>query len=38
LKAAYTAKFESDSYVRIRNLKSREEIVTGAGDVANHLG
>ena len=38
LKATYTAKFESDSYVRIRNLKSREEIVTGANDVANHLG
>jgi histidyl-tRNA synthetase len=38
LKAIYTAKFESDSYVRIRNLKSREEIVTGVGDVANHLG
>jgi histidyl-tRNA synthetase len=37
LKATYTAKFESDSYVRIRNLKSREEIVAGAGDVANHL-
>jgi histidyl-tRNA synthetase len=38
LKATCTAKFESDSYVRIRNLKSREEIVTGAFDVANHLG
>jgi histidyl-tRNA synthetase len=38
LKATYTAKFESDSYVRVRNLKSREEIVAGAGDVANHLG
>ncbi len=38
LKATYTAKFESDSYVRIRNLKSREEVVTGAFDVANHLG
>ncbi len=38
LKATYTAKFESDSYVRIRNLKSREEIVAGADDVANHLG
>jgi histidyl-tRNA synthetase len=38
LKATYTAKFESDSYVRIRKLTSREEIVTGAGDVANHLG
>jgi len=38
LKASYSAKFESDSYVRIRNLKSREEIVAGADDVANHLG
>jgi histidyl-tRNA synthetase len=38
LKAVYTAKFEGDSYVRIRNLKSREEVVTGAFDVANHLG
>jgi histidyl-tRNA synthetase len=38
LKATYSAKFESDSYVRIRNLKSREEIVAGADDVANHLG
>jgi histidyl-tRNA synthetase len=38
LKATYTAKFESDSYVRIRNLKSREEIVAGANDVTNHLG
>jgi histidyl-tRNA synthetase len=38
LKATYTAKFEGDSYVRVRNLKSREEIVTGAFDVANHLG
>jgi histidyl-tRNA synthetase len=38
LKATYTAKFDSDSYVRIRNLKSRDEIVAGANDVANHLG
>ncbi len=38
LKAVYTAKFEGDSYVRVRNLKSREEIVTGAFDVSNHLG
>jgi histidyl-tRNA synthetase len=38
LKATYTAKFESDSYVRVRNLQSREEIVAGANDVANHLG
>ena len=38
LKTTFTAKFESDAYVRIRNLKSREEIVAGANDVANHLG
>ena len=38
LKATHTAKFESDSYVRVRNLQSREEIVAGANDVANHLG
>jgi histidyl-tRNA synthetase len=38
LKATYTAKFESDSYVRIRNSKTRAEVVAGANDVANHLG
>ena len=37
LKAAFTAKVESESYVRIRNLKSRDEIVVGFADVANHL-
>jgi histidyl-tRNA synthetase len=37
LKAAFTAKLESDSYVRIRNTKSREEIVAGFADAANHL-
>ncbi len=37
LKTAFTAKLESDSYVRIRNLKSRDEVVAGASDVANHL-
>jgi histidyl-tRNA synthetase len=37
LKAAFTAKLESDSYVRIRNLKSRDEIVAGFADAANHL-
>ena len=37
LKAAFTAKVESESYVRIRNLKSRDEIVTGFADTANHL-
>jgi hypothetical protein len=28
---------ESESYVRIRNLKSRVEIVAGFADAANHL-
>jgi histidyl-tRNA synthetase len=37
LKAAFTARLESESYVRIRNMKSRDEVVAGAGDVANHL-
>jgi histidyl-tRNA synthetase len=37
LKAAFTAKVESESYVRIRNLKSSEEIVTGFADAVNHL-
>jgi len=38
LKAGFTARVESDDYVRIRNQKSREEIVAGFADVANHLG
>jgi histidyl-tRNA synthetase len=38
LKAGYTARVESDDYVRIRNLKTREEIVAGFADVPNHLG
>ena len=38
LKAGFTARVESDDYVRIRNLKTREEIVAGFADVANHLG
>jgi histidyl-tRNA synthetase len=37
LKARFTAKLESESYVRIRNLKSRDEVVAGMGDVTNHL-
>jgi histidyl-tRNA synthetase len=37
LKAAFTAKVESESYVRIRNLKSRDEITAGFADTANHL-
>jgi histidyl-tRNA synthetase len=38
LKVAHTVRLESDSYARIRNLKTREEVVAGANDVANHLG
>jgi histidyl-tRNA synthetase len=37
LKASFTAKVESESYVRIRNLKSRDEITAGFADTANHL-
>lgn len=37
MKAAFTAKLESESYVRIRNSKSRDEIVAGFADAANHL-
>ena len=38
LKAAHTARLENDAYVRIRNSKSRDEIVTGLEGAANHLG
>jgi histidyl-tRNA synthetase len=38
LKVARTARLDNDSYVRIRNLKTRDEVVTGVADVANHLG
>jgi histidyl-tRNA synthetase len=37
LKATFTAKLDSGSYVRIRNLKTREEVVAGVNDAANHL-
>jgi histidyl-tRNA synthetase len=37
LKVAHTVKMESDAYVRIRNFKTRDEVVAGANDVANHL-
>ncbi|HVU28456.1 MAG TPA: histidine--tRNA ligase [Verrucomicrobiae bacterium] len=37
LKASFTARLESDAHVRIRNLKTRAEVVAGFGDVANHL-
>ena len=38
LKVAHTVRVESDAYVRIRKLKTRDEIVAGFADVANHLG
>jgi histidyl-tRNA synthetase len=37
LKAAHIVKAEADSTVRIRNLKTREEVVSGAADVAKRL-
>jgi histidyl-tRNA synthetase len=38
LKAAFTVKLENDAYARIRNSSTRTELVSGAGDVRNHLG
>ena len=38
LKVARTARLDNDAYVRIRNLKTRDEIVTGISGAANHLG
>jgi len=38
LKVAYTARLENDDYVRVRDSKTRKEIVAGVADVANHLG
>lgn len=37
LKAAHTARLDNDAYVRVRNLKTRQEIVTGIAGAANHL-
>jgi len=37
LKVGFTTKLESDAYVRIRNFKTRDEVVAGFADVANHL-
>ncbi len=38
LKVAYTVRLENDDYVRIRNAKTRDEIVTGVAGATNHLG
>jgi histidyl-tRNA synthetase len=37
LKVGHTARLDNDDYVRIRNLKTRNEIVTGLAGAANHL-
>ncbi|HEU5396867.1 MAG TPA: histidine--tRNA ligase, partial [Verrucomicrobiae bacterium] len=37
LKASFTVTLESDAYARIRNSTSRNEVVAGFADVANHL-
>ena len=37
LKVVHTARLENDAYVRIRNLKTRSEIVTGVAGAAHHL-
>ena len=38
LKVAHTVRAESAAYVRIRKMKTREEVVAGFADAANHLG
>jgi histidyl-tRNA synthetase len=38
LKVKHTVRAESDAYVRIRNLKTRDEIVAGFADTKHHLG
>jgi histidyl-tRNA synthetase len=38
LKVAHTVRLENSDYVRIRDFKTRKEIVAGTNDVANHLG
>ena len=37
LKVAHTIRAESDAYVRIRKMSSRDEVVAGFADAANHL-
>jgi histidyl-tRNA synthetase len=37
LKAAFTVKLENDAYAKIRNSATRTELVSGAGDVKNHV-
>ena len=37
LKVTYTARLDNDAYVRIRHLQTRDEIVAGFADAANHI-
>ena len=37
LKTANVVQLENSDYVRIRDFKTRKEIVAGVADVANHL-
>jgi histidyl-tRNA synthetase len=37
LKAAFTARLDNDAQVRMRNLRTREEILTEVASAANHL-
>ncbi|HWY30357.1 MAG TPA: histidine--tRNA ligase [Candidatus Acidoferrum sp.] len=38
LRVKHTVRAESDAYVRIRNMKTRDEVVSGFADTRNHLG
>ncbi|HXR03242.1 MAG TPA: histidine--tRNA ligase [Verrucomicrobiae bacterium] len=38
LKVSHTVRLETDDYVRVRDLQTREEVVAGVADAANHLG
>ena len=37
LKTSFTVKLDNESYVRIRNLKTRQEVVAGVNDTVNHI-
>jgi histidyl-tRNA synthetase len=38
LRVAHTVRVESEAYVRIRKMKTRDEVVAGFADAPNHLG
>ena len=37
LKVSHTVRLENDDYVQVRDLQTREEVVAGVADAANHL-